>query len=163
MSRGMGSVQQGILHCLADGKSWGARPLANFILNSTLPAALVSIRRAARVLEAAGLIVIVPDISTSKFWRLAEVHKRHQAKEKAKQRKRAEERREEEEERAWRRLMEEEHVPLARAANPELAKLAKILGMLGSAADGEALAAARRAEKLRRQMDISWSALLRVD
>jgi len=162
MSRGMGSVQQGILHCLADKKAWGARPLAHSILNSTSPAALVSIRRAARALEAADLIVTVPDISTSKFWRLAAADKRHQAKKKAKEHKRADERRQEEE-RARRRAMEEEYEPPKRSSNSELAKLAKILGMLGSGADGEALAAARRAEKLRRQMDVTWDKLLRVD
>jgi hypothetical protein len=97
MSRGMGSVQQGILHCLAGKKTWDARSLARTILNSTSPAALVSIRRAARALEAAGLIVTVPDISTSKFWRLAAANKHYQAKTKAKERKRAGERRQEEE------------------------------------------------------------------
>ena len=161
MSRGMGSVQQGILHCLADKKAWGARQLAHSVLNSTSPAALVSIRRAARALEATGLIVTVPDISTSKFWRLAAVEKRHQAKKKAKEHKRADERRQEED-RARRRAMEEEYEPPKRS-NSELAKLAKILGMMGSGADGEALAAGRRAEKLRRQMDITWDKLLGVD
>jgi hypothetical protein len=162
MSRGMGSVQQGILHCLADKKAWGARPLANSILNSTSPAALVSIRRAARALEATGLIFTVPDISTSKFWRLAAVDRRHQAKKKANEHKRADERRREED-RARRRAMEEDYEPPKRSSNSEMAKLAKILGMLGSDADGEALAAARRAEKLRRQMDITWDRILGVD
>ena len=108
MSRGMGSVQQGILHCLADKKAWGARPLAHSILNSTSPAALVSIRRAARALEATGLIVTVPDISTSKFWRLAAADRRHQAKKKAKEHKRADERRREEDRAPagrWRKIM----------------------------------------------------------
>jgi hypothetical protein len=159
MSRGMGIVQQGILHCLADKKAWGARQLAHSILNSTSPAALVSIRRAARALEATGLIVTVPDISTSKFWRLAAVDKRHQAKEKAKEHKRSNERRQEED--RARRRAEEEYEPPKRS-NSELAKLAKILGMMGSGADGEALAAARRAEKLRHQMHVTWDELLRV-
>jgi hypothetical protein len=157
----MGSVQQGILHCLADKKAWGARQLAHSILNSTSPAALVSIRRAARALEATGLIVTVPDISTSKFWRLAAADKRHQAKKKAKERKRTDERRQEEDQ-ARRRAMEKDYEPPKRSSDPEMAKLAKILGMLGSDADGEVLAAARRAEKLRCQMDITWDRLLRV-
>jgi hypothetical protein len=59
--------------------------------------------------------------------------------------------------------MEEEYEPPKRSSNSKLAKLAKILGMLGSGADGEALAAAREAEKLRRQMDVQWDKLLRVD
>jgi hypothetical protein len=138
-----------------------ARQLAHSILDSTSPAALVSIRRAARALEATGLIVSVPDISTSKFWRLASVDKRHQTKKKAKERKRAKER-QQEEEAARRWAMAREYEP-SRPPNPNLAKLAKILGMLGSAADGEALAAARRAEKLRRQMDVTWEKLLFVD
>jgi ABC-type branched-subunit amino acid transport system substrate-binding protein len=162
MSRGMGSVQQGILHCLANKKAWSARTLGQHILNSTSPAALVSIRRAARALEATGLIITVPDISTSKFWQLAAANKRHQAKKKAKEHKRADERRQEEE-RARRRAMDEKYEPPKRSSNSKLATLAKILGMLGSGADGEALAAARRAEKLRRQMDVTWDKLLRVD
>jgi Fe2+ or Zn2+ uptake regulation protein len=161
MSRGMGSVQHGILHCLADKKLWSARQLARTILNSASPAALVSIRRAARALEAAGLIVTVPDISASKFWRLATANKHHQAKTKAKEHKRAKERQQEEEQ-ARRRAMGKEYEPPKRS-NSKLAKLAKILGMLGSGADGEALAAAREAEKLRRQMDVQWDKLLRVD
>jgi hypothetical protein len=163
MSRGIGSVQRGILHCLmADKKDWGALPLAHSILHSTSAAALVSIRRGARALEAAGLIVTVPNISTSKLWRLAATEKRHQAQKKAKENKRADERRQEED-RARRWAMEENYEPPKRSSNSELAKLAKILGLLGSSADGEALTAARRAEKLRRQMDVTWDKLLRVD
>ena len=41
-----------------------------------------------------------------------------------------------------------------------LPKLAKTLGMLGSEHDGEVLAAARQAERLRRQMGAAWSDLI---
>jgi hypothetical protein len=39
-------------------------------------------------------------------------------------------------------------------------RLARVLGMLGSEHDGEALAAARAAEMIRRQMGATWSELL---
>lgn len=40
------------------------------------------------------------------------------------------------------------------------AKLAAVLGMLGSDHDGEALAAARTAERLRREAGVTWHDLL---
>jgi hypothetical protein len=42
----------------------------------------------------------------------------------------------------------------------EIARLAKILGMVGSPADHEALAAARQAEAVRKRLGVSWSELL---
>ena len=39
-------------------------------------------------------------------------------------------------------------------------KLAAILGLLGSDFDGEVLAAARQAERIRRQMGVAWTDLL---
>jgi hypothetical protein len=41
-------------------------------------------------------------------------------------------------------------------------KLARVPGLLGSAFDGEVVAAARAAEMIRRQMGASWSDLLRA-
>jgi hypothetical protein len=43
------------------------------------------------------------------------------------------------------------------------AKLAKVLGMLGSAYDGEALAAARRAHEMLRAEKLTWSDAVGVD
>lgn len=43
----------------------------------------------------------------------------------------------------------------------ERARLAAILGMLGSAHDGERLAAARQAEAMRRKLGLSWDEVLR--
>ena len=45
-----------------------------------------------------------------------------------------------------------------RAADPD--KLARVLGLLGSDHDGEVIAAARAAERLRRQTGKSWTELL---
>lgn len=54
----------------------------------------------------------------------------------------------------------------ARARRPHMtavaprAKLAAVLGMMGSSHDGEALAAARLAERMRREAGVSWQELL---
>lgn len=47
--------------------------------------------------------------------------------------------------------------------NGDLSVLAKILGMLGSEHDGEALTAARRAEDQRRKLGMTWAELLAID
>jgi hypothetical protein len=39
-------------------------------------------------------------------------------------------------------------------------RLAAVLGMLGSAHDGEALAAARHAERIRRELGLTWGELM---
>jgi hypothetical protein len=44
--------------------------------------------------------------------------------------------------------------------NASTAQLARVLGMLGSQHDGEVLAAARQAERLRKNLNHSWAALL---
>jgi len=44
--------------------------------------------------------------------------------------------------------------------SPARAKLAAVLGMLGSAHEGEALAAARMAERMRLELGLSWAELL---
>jgi hypothetical protein len=43
------------------------------------------------------------------------------------------------------------------------AKLAAVLGMMGSVHDGEALAAARTAERMRRDAGLSWQELLNAN
>jgi hypothetical protein len=43
---------------------------------------------------------------------------------------------------------------------PTCAKLVKILGLLGSSADAEVVAAARQAERVRNELGCSWSDLL---
>ena len=43
------------------------------------------------------------------------------------------------------------------------AKIANLLGMLGSDHDGEVLNAARHAERLRKESDLTWPQLLKVD
>src|SRR5947209_2773522 len=48
----------------------------------------------------------------------------------------------------------------ARMSERDRRKLAKLLGLLGSDHDGEALAAARQAEGLRRRAGVSWSDVL---
>jgi hypothetical protein len=50
----------------------------------------------------------------------------------------------------------------AAAASPQLGRerLAKTLGMLGSAHDGEIVAAARQAERLRRQAGLTWAEIV---
>jgi hypothetical protein len=45
-------------------------------------------------------------------------------------------------------------------ARIDMGRLAAVLGMLGSAHDGEALAAARMAERMRRQAGLAWPDLL---
>ena len=46
------------------------------------------------------------------------------------------------------------------AAAIDLERLAKLLGMLGSAHDGEALAAARQAERLRAEAGLTWPQII---
>ena len=42
----------------------------------------------------------------------------------------------------------------------DLQRLARVCGLLGSEHDGEALAAARQAEKIRKRMGLTWAELL---
>jgi hypothetical protein len=46
------------------------------------------------------------------------------------------------------------------AITPSLDHLARVLGMLGSAHDGEVVNAARVAEKMRRELGLQWAEIL---
>ena len=50
---------------------------------------------------------------------------------------------------------------MSAVARLDMAKLAAVLGMMGSEHDGEALSAARTAERLRRHSGLAWADLLR--
>jgi predicted AAA+ superfamily ATPase len=65
--------------------------------------------------------------------------------------------------------LEEEYSKLRKEAlerlrkeQPERDVLVKILGMLGSEHDGEALAAARNAEKLRSKLGLGWDQIVQM-
>jgi hypothetical protein len=156
MSRGAGKVERGILSAVSNGMPWCTYDLADRILRSTSDSAQVSVRRALRKLAAQGRVSQVPSDLITKVWCQATVEKRRQSREQAKQRKRQEERAQREED--ARRAAAFDRQTLPRAG--DRGKLAKILAMLSSTHDGEVLAAARRAERLRKQMDMSWEGLL---
>jgi lysozyme family protein len=81
----------------------------------------------------------------------------------------ARERRQREEAEKWARAQERKRQRRARRAKPATAvrvsaadrrKMAKILGMMGSAHAGERAAAATAAEELRRRLGVDWAALI---
>jgi hypothetical protein len=149
MSRGAGKIERGILSAICDGKPWSTYDLADQILGSTSNAARVSVRRALRKLAARGQVASVSSNLMIKLWCQAAAEKKQQAREQAKRQKQQRE-----------RVQREDDARRA-AAQGDRDKLAKILAMLSSPYDNEVLTAARRAERQRKRMGLSWLKLLR--
>ena len=166
MSRGPGNVQRAILDCLC--RKWptlSVVEIACFVYGADLSpgddptnSMLASTRRALGKLQEAGLVVrlrLVDDADRVTFqW--ASVAKRNadrkreeaKAKAGAQSRQRSNDR-------------AHQHSGARRQkATTGLELMVKILGMLGSAHDGEVLAAARRAEEQRLKLGSSWEQII---
>jgi hypothetical protein len=150
LSRGRGRIQAGILALLRRGGFWSAAEFAQALLKSQSAAALSSVRRALRDLEREGAILSAPATGTTLLWQLAEVERRRQQREQRRARK------QEREDAKLRALLDQ----VRPSPNPARLKLAKTLGLLGSNQDGEILSAARAAERQRKELGLSWAALL---
>jgi DNA-binding PadR family transcriptional regulator len=164
MSLGHGKAQRRILGLLAQWKCGSAWDIAKFFVPegvTVTQASIETVRRALRTLEREGLVTIYPGVSgTTKFWALTATHRKRAASESARARAKAN--------RNYERLEEEysklrkEALERLRKEQPERDVLVKILGMLGSEHDGEALAAARNAEKLRSKLGLGWDQIVQM-
>jgi DNA-binding MarR family transcriptional regulator len=159
MSRGHGRAQRLILERLTDRWNFAsARTIAESFPSKGIPVApamIETVRRALRALEREGLVCIYqPGASgTTKLWSLT-----------ATQRKRAERERSQRKARERKSKRDDEILKAmpVRKPQPQRDMLVKILGMLGSDQDGEALSAARKAETLRVKLGLSWDAIVRM-
>jgi hypothetical protein len=121
------------------------------------------IKRALSRLVADKLVVFWPAINkwADDHWELKEslsAAAKRKTREEAQARAEARERERQKERRAERES--------ARKVDPEmnaLTKIAKALGMMGSAHDAEALTAARQAERLRKELGTDWHKLIGLD
>ena len=159
MSRGLGYRERLILDSLAPDYRHGVAPnysasqLASIIADSRgrpNVSDLVSVRRALYSLERKGLVIRreAPPGRSKWLWTLASAAKRE-----ARRQRRAREKTEG----ARRRKKFLERADAATATN---ARLAKLLGMLGSDHDGEVLSAARQVEAERRKLGKVWTEIL---
>lgn len=153
-----GRIEKLIAESLAAECLLDAGELARHIFGVSVPskAQLVSVRRALRSLQRKGIVDrgTEPSGRRSAMWMLRE--DKTQFARNARRRNRYHQRRQgqrEEAERVFREMFE-------RKPAPDLAKMAKILAMLGSSHEGEVLNAARKAEDLRRRLGVTWDALL---
>lgn len=167
MSRGPGSVQRAILDCLS--RKWptlSVVEIACFVYGADLSpgddptkSMLASTRRALGKLQDADLVVrlrLVDDADRVTFqWASVAKRKSEQKREEAKARAGAHSR-QRSNDRADQRSGSHR-----RKATTGLELMVKILGMLGSAHDGEVLAAARRAEEQRLKLGSSWEQIIR--
>jgi hypothetical protein len=110
-----------------------------------------SVRRALASLRAKNLVVQ----NERKLWLRSDDAAEEQAR--TKTRDRAETRRQKARDR---RAADERELAKALAASTDVEKLTKLLGMLGSAHDGEVLAAARQIEVERKRLGRTWQQLM---
>jgi hypothetical protein len=112
----------------------------------------------ASALTAQGRIAAVDSDTTTKFWPQTTAEKRRQPRQRAEQQKQQQERAQREEEARRAAGID----PSRPKAHDDREKLAKILALMGSDHDGEVLSAARRAERQRKRMGLTWAELLGV-
>jgi hypothetical protein len=162
MSRGHGRVERTILWVLGfhDRVDVGLiawhlnKNYRDKITNAPVSDAMrTSINRAFRNLCRGGAVVEVDRSGSAKMWTLTERHRKEQANE------RARERRQSRKQQEWEHIFERKETE--QKAEDE-AQLIKILGLLGSDHDGEALAAARLAEKERRKRGLTWGEIVNL-
>jgi hypothetical protein len=161
MSRGLGYVQRTILEYLSTQQHASADAIVRHVYRRELgkkdtpsPAMSISVRRALAGLvkdEMAGRIF---DYRLRVWhWLSIENYRVFRKREESSERTRA---RKESKKREASRLARIEE-------SRGISVLAKILGMLGSEHDGEALTAARRAEDQRRKLGMTWAELLAIE
>ena len=164
MSKGLGRVERHVVNVLAlDGATmvtWLLHLARSEGLNISEP----SLRRAIGSLQRKGLIEPLIEGKRPTLWVLKGAAK----KEWSRRRARSRTRRESDRERFERQHQEDEAMQsflgrMIGRADPEAHTLARILGMLGSDADGECLAAARKVEAARRKTGKSWHQLLGLE
>ena len=133
--------------------------------NPNRPCSEPSVRRALAGLLRKSLVQRIEHSEHSVLWVSVERARKEERRRKREQREREREREEERrrETRGDREALRDDIDRLTGAAvDPkDRQRLARILGMLGSANDAEALVAARQAEAARRALDVSWQQLLR--
>jgi hypothetical protein len=171
MSRGLGRIEKVVLSGLALREWLHGATLVDFVAahlgRQNTPAIEASVRRALKTLKRKRLIVQ----NEHKQWMGADdaqERKRRDDRERARRENEArQEAREEQERKEWRKSRYRFANGFAGAAPKgapvaNTAKLAKLLGILGSGHDGEVLAAARKVEAERMRLGQSWEELLRV-
>jgi hypothetical protein len=149
MSKGLGRVERYVIEELDARRRRGATVC--MMVGTGDEVREPALRRAMASLERKGLIAPHPEDGRKPRARwLLTAEAERWAREIARQRQAREEARE--------RLRQE----AARLRKAAPSTLARVLGMLGSSHDGEALAAARKAEEIRRGMGKTWQQLLAV-
>jgi hypothetical protein len=127
------------------------------------PAVVASVYRALHSLTRKGHLVVknptqrlvAGRIRPAAVWVLAEQHAKDLEREQKKQANKERERKQ------FEKLQQEERDRDGLGhLSPDVAKLAKMLGMLGSSSDNEVLAAARQIEALRQRLGVNWADLL---
>jgi hypothetical protein len=149
MPKDLGKVEQAIMDSLRRLRGYVLNPpeLAKMVFEVKKPTVsqLVSVRRALRALHTAGLIERTEDSQGRRaaFWKLKTANRR-----KAKHEQQEQEREE----------MRDQLRP--KKPKGDLVRMIAILGMLGSAHDGEIASAGRKAEALRIKLGLTWSQIL---
>jgi hypothetical protein len=150
MSRGMGRVERRVLDILVASDAIAPSKVLWWVAGGTKasPALSASVHRALASLARKGLAVRID----GKGWMHAEKWRREEAARQETDKREAEAAaRREEAEREQRNRV---HLP------PPPGRLAKVLAMLGAEHDGEVLAAARHAERMRRDLGVTWEELI---
>ncbi len=169
MEKAHGRIERAIVDHLHKGKGLEAIPtpaeLARAIFATAAPttAQLVSVRRALRSLERKRLVERRRKGSGRRagYWQLHKRARKPRERGREEQEQKEDLGRERERLHQWQSRLSD-LLGTSRSPKPkDIATLAAILGMLGSAHDGEALSAARRAEEWRRQHGLTWRQILR--
>lgn len=176
MSRGLGRVERRIVELLEGADSLPAGKIAWCIAGQVkpTPALAASVRRAVNALGKKGRLVRAAGRAWAleEKWRLWEERRERdeailrgieerERRAQAEAQKRADAERREQED--TQRRARPGSMPNRGADAPSVAaRLIKVLGLLASSHDGEALSAARQAEQIRRQIGRAWEELIVV-
>ena len=160
MSRGFGRIERAIIEALDLNSSvFGTTglDLAHWVAGATNSP---SVRRALRRLEAKGVIEPLPKrYGRSIIWALTKKTKDEARRERRRKRDRARQQK-----RKYEARQEYEESQMARQRLQDrardTARLERLLGMLGSAHEGELLNAARLVERERRRLGKTWKEIL---